>query len=171
MSCSPLSATGAPTKEPLLEHPKYKPVCALNEGTSGFVQLAQDLQTGEQFAIKFMDRGRASIRNFEREVLNLRLCSLHPHIVKLHEVSCFEQARRLMSHRGALPEEFLTQTAIGHQLQEREGIVTGNMAKQHGREEEGGARHPADLPKDLPTIEQPPLSALDVISGGVMALA
>ncbi|KAK9864213.1 hypothetical protein WJX84_010667 [Apatococcus fuscideae] len=81
---SPLSK--APTKEPLLHHPKYKPIRALNEGTSGFVQLAEDLQTGEQFAIKFLDRGRASIRNFEREVLNLRLCSLHPHIVKLHEV-------------------------------------------------------------------------------------
>ncbi|KAK9867482.1 hypothetical protein WJX84_012200 [Apatococcus fuscideae] len=85
-SLSPLVSSAAPTKEPLLSHPKYKLIHALNEGTSGFVQLAEDLRTGEQFAIKFMDRGRASIRNFEREVLNLRLCSLHPHIVKLHEV-------------------------------------------------------------------------------------
>ena len=90
LCCSPLVSSAAPTKEPLLSHPKYKLIHALNEGTSGFVQLAEDLRTGEQFAIKFMDRGRASIRNFEREVLNLRLCSLHPHIVKLHEVrDCF----------------------------------------------------------------------------------
>ena len=52
-------------------------------GTSGFVQLAFNLETGEQVAIKFIERGAHMQRIVARELLNHRLCALHPHIVQL----------------------------------------------------------------------------------------
>ena len=52
-------------------------------GTSGFVQLAYNLQTGEQVAIKFIERGIQMQRIVARELLNHRMCALHPHIVQL----------------------------------------------------------------------------------------
>ena len=39
-----------------------------------------------QVAIKFIERGSKAMRGVDREVLNLRLCSLHPYVVKFKEV-------------------------------------------------------------------------------------
>jgi hypothetical protein len=47
------------------------------------VQLAYNLQTGEQVAIKFIERGIQMQRIVARELLNHRMCALHPHIVQL----------------------------------------------------------------------------------------
>ena len=53
-------------------------------GTSGFVQLAENTETGEVVAIKFLERGgSASQRVIARELLNHRECALHPNIVQL----------------------------------------------------------------------------------------
>ncbi len=57
-------------------------------GTSGFVQLAYNLQTGEQCAIKFIERGIQMQRIVARELLNHRMCALHPHIVQLKVGAC-----------------------------------------------------------------------------------
>ena len=61
-------------------HLALTPPCS---GTSGFVQLAYNLQTGEQVAIKFIERGIQMQRIVARELLNHRMCALHPHIVQL----------------------------------------------------------------------------------------
>lgn len=47
------------------------------------MQLAYNLQTGEQCAIKFIERGIQMQRIVARELLNHRMCALHPHIVQL----------------------------------------------------------------------------------------
>lgn len=47
------------------------------------MQLAYNLQTGEQVAIKFIERGIQMQRIVARELLNHRMCALHPHIVQL----------------------------------------------------------------------------------------
>ena len=47
------------------------------------MQLAFNLETGEQVAIKFIERGAHMQRIVARELLNHRLCALHPHIVQL----------------------------------------------------------------------------------------
>ena len=53
-------------------------------GASGFVQLAENTETGEIVAIKFLERGgNASQRVIARELLNHRECALHPNIVQL----------------------------------------------------------------------------------------
>lgn len=58
-------------------------------GTSGFVQLAENMETGEIVAIKFLERGgSASQRVIARELLNHRECALHPNIVQLKVSSC-----------------------------------------------------------------------------------
>jgi serine/threonine-protein kinase SRK2 len=73
-------------QEPLRHHKQYVKIKDLNSGTSGFVQLAYNLQTGEQVAIKFIERGIQMQRIVARELLNHRMCALHPHIVQLKEV-------------------------------------------------------------------------------------
>ena len=56
----------------------------MSRGASGFVQLAENTQTGEIVAIKFLERGgNASQRVIARELLNHRECALHPNIVQL----------------------------------------------------------------------------------------
>ena len=40
-----------------------------------------------QVAIKFLERGSQSIQIADREVLNMQICSMHPHIVRFREVS------------------------------------------------------------------------------------
>lgn len=72
--------------EPLAGHPRYRPIRDLNSGTFGFVQLALDTQTNEQVAIKFLERGSGVSKNVLREILNHRLCIVHPHIVQFKEV-------------------------------------------------------------------------------------
>ena len=48
------------------------------------MQLAISQETGEQVAIKFLERGGgASQRVIARELLNHRECALHPNIVQL----------------------------------------------------------------------------------------
>lgn len=72
--------------EPLRTHSNYVKIKDLNSGTSGFVQLAYNLETGEQCAVKFMELGTQLQRVVVRELLNHRMCALHPHIVQLKEV-------------------------------------------------------------------------------------
>lgn len=56
-------------------------------GTTGFVQLVWDEKDGIHVAIKFVVRGSAYLsRAAEREILNHRLLSGHPHIVQFREV-------------------------------------------------------------------------------------
>lgn len=60
-------------REPLEGHPKYKKICDLNRGTYGFVQLAQDVQTNELVAVKFIERGE----KVSMCIFGTALCSLH----------------------------------------------------------------------------------------------
>lgn len=59
-------------------------------GTSGFVQLALDLRTGVEVAIKFIHRGPGApsfdAQHITRELLNHRMVGRHPNIVQLLEV-------------------------------------------------------------------------------------
>ncbi|KAK9915945.1 hypothetical protein WJX75_006306 [Coccomyxa subellipsoidea] len=71
--------------EPLEDHPKYQKIRDLDKGTFGFVQLAVDLTTGEQVAIKFIERSQEVSKYVEREILNHKRL-IHPHIVQLKEV-------------------------------------------------------------------------------------
>ena len=100
----------------------YRQLRDLSAGTHGFVQLAQDLVTGERVAIKFIERGekvrssasRGSCHGLAqlwgwsgvysccpqiskyvvREILNHKRL-VHPHIVELKEV---RRTRRLAAH-------------------------------------------------------------------------
>lgn len=59
----------------------------LNLGTSAFVQLAEDVHTQQLVAIKFLARGKKLIKDADREICNLRLCSMHPYIIRFKEVT------------------------------------------------------------------------------------
>ena len=60
-------------------------VCAAaRSGSSGTVQLAQDLRTGRLAAIKFLHQGPGfDEKVIARELLNHKACAMHPHIVQL----------------------------------------------------------------------------------------
>jgi len=73
-------------QDPLLNHPHFKKVKDLNEGTFGFVQLANDTRKDEPVAIKFLERGAGVNKSVLREILNHRLCVVHPNIVQFKEV-------------------------------------------------------------------------------------
>lgn len=65
---------------------RYHKLHDLNQGAHGVVELALDMKTGEQVAIKFIRRGHnMKTTHILREVLNQRLCAHHPHIVHLRE--------------------------------------------------------------------------------------
>lgn len=64
---------------------KYQKVKSLNSGTFGFVELALDKTTGQQLAIKFIERGEKVTKYVSREIINHRHL-MHPHIVQFKEV-------------------------------------------------------------------------------------
>jgi len=81
------AAAIAIAKEPLFGHPRYRKLRSVNRGSHGFVQLALDMDTGNQVAIKFIPRGpNMQTKSILRELLNQRLCLQHPHIVQLEQV-------------------------------------------------------------------------------------
>ena len=76
-------------RDPLAQQPgcRYKKIADLNNGTNAFVQLAEDVHTQQLVAIKFLARGKKLIKDADREICNLRLCSMHPYIIRFKEVS------------------------------------------------------------------------------------
>ncbi|KAK9830549.1 hypothetical protein WJX72_012403 [[Myrmecia] bisecta] len=76
--------------EPLAGHPKYQKIRDLNSGTFGFVELALSKESGQQVAIKFIERGDKVTKYVEREILNHRHL-MHPHIVQFKEVFLTQQ--------------------------------------------------------------------------------
>jgi serine/threonine-protein kinase SRK2 len=69
----------------VVEKSKYQKIRDINSGTFGFVELALDKTTGQQVAIKFIDRGEKVTKYVQREILNHR-CLMHPHVVQFKEV-------------------------------------------------------------------------------------
>ena len=67
-------------------HPRYEVLQLLNEGTFGTVHLGRDRLTAESVAIKFMERGPSISKSVLREILNHRLCGVHPSIIEFKEV-------------------------------------------------------------------------------------
>ena len=84
----------ADARDPLAQQPscRYRKLGSLNNGSSGFVQLAEDMNTKQKVAIKFLERGTKIIRDADREICNLRLCCMHPFIIRFKEVRILAQA-------------------------------------------------------------------------------
>lgn len=107
-----MSQSASAKREPLdgPQRSRYTKIKDINSGSYGFVQLCQDSRTGEQVAIKFIERGEkvrpyrsglhicshdacnssgdAAIqitKYVERELLNHNRL-LHPHIIQFKEV-------------------------------------------------------------------------------------
>ncbi|KAL3143836.1 hypothetical protein ABBQ32_003661 [Trebouxia sp. C0010 RCD-2024] len=81
---APVAPSGR--SNPLYGHPDYTLLKPLNEGTFGSVHLVLDRRTNEQVAMKFMERGPGVSKSVLREILNHRLCVVHPSIVQFKEV-------------------------------------------------------------------------------------
>lgn len=71
--------------DPLEGSTKYSFRQALNAGTFGFVNLYKNNVSGEDVAIKFLERGEKVNRYVEFEVMNHRILR-HPHVIEFKEV-------------------------------------------------------------------------------------
>lgn len=78
-------AKGTPPRGDALLGPRYQKIRDINSGSYGRVQLAIDLITNEQVAIKLVERGCKITKYVERELIN-HSHLLHPHIVQFREV-------------------------------------------------------------------------------------
>ncbi|KAL3130826.1 hypothetical protein ABBQ38_000161 [Trebouxia sp. C0009 RCD-2024] len=67
-------------------HPNYDTLQLLGEGTFGAVHLGRDRRTSEPVAIKYVARGAGISKSVLREILNQRLCGVHPSIIQFKEV-------------------------------------------------------------------------------------
>eukprot|EP00890_Picochlorum_soloecismus_P002510 jgi/Picsp_1/325/NSC_00324-R1_snf1-like protein kinase len=72
--------------DPLHGHDTYKKIRELNRGAYGLVVLAEDRNTREKFALKFIERGPQSVSRYvHREIVN-HMKLRHPHVISLREV-------------------------------------------------------------------------------------
>ncbi|KAK9792998.1 hypothetical protein WJX73_004517 [Symbiochloris irregularis] len=95
---------GKDTRDPLGKHPSccYRKIRSLNDGSSGFVQLAEEINTKQQVAIKFLERGSRAIIDADREICNLRLCCMHPFIIRFKEAFLTEDYLAIVSEYAPL---------------------------------------------------------------------
>ncbi|KAK9868033.1 hypothetical protein WJX84_003771 [Apatococcus fuscideae] len=87
LSCTP----AASPENVYLKLIAAEPLCnfrlySVSASKAGLRQLALDLQTNSQVAIKFIERGGGVSKSVLREILNHRLCVVHPNIVQFREV-------------------------------------------------------------------------------------
>ncbi len=98
----------------------------LNRGSYGFVVLARNRATGEEFALKFIERGQKITQAVEREILNHKKLH-HPFVIELEavfrtdgylvlvlEYASGGSLRKYLSTKGALAEDEARK--IFHQL-------------------------------------------------------
>ena len=90
------------TRDPLSHpvHQRYRKLRSLNDGSAGFVQLAEDKHSKEKVAIKFLKRGTKVIKDADREICNLRLCCMHPYVIRFKEVRYQLQALHIFFQRS-----------------------------------------------------------------------
>ena len=89
----------------------------ISKGAYGFVILARDRRTHEEFALKLIERGQKITRSVEREILNHKKLE-HPHVISLHgvcrtddylilimEYASGGSLRKYITTHGKLPKE------------------------------------------------------------------
>ena len=101
-------------EDPLVDHPRYRKIRELNTGAFGFVLLAEDRETKENVAIKFLPRGPRINVNVEREVLNHKNL-LHHHVIQFKGVF-------LTRHYLAIVMEFAPGGDLMDYIRNRRGI-------------------------------------------------
>ncbi|GAB4817582.1 hypothetical protein N2152v2_004628 [Parachlorella kessleri] len=67
---------------------RYDFVRDIGSGNFGVAKLMRDKRTGELVAVKFIPRGEKIDKNVERELLNHRMLSGHPMIIRFREGVC-----------------------------------------------------------------------------------
>lgn len=65
---------------------KYELIRDIGSGNFGVAKLCRAKDTGELVAVKFIERGEKIDKNVEREIINHRMLSGHPNIVRFREV-------------------------------------------------------------------------------------
>lgn len=125
-------------------HPRYKGVKYINKGSFGFVVLAEDVETKEPVAIKFvLVSSEMDAKHSHREILNHQQL-LHPHVVQLRDVLCVppylalvmeyvpggDMFQYVVSRRG-LPEAearwFFQQLVLGMDYCHRKGVMSRDI--------------------------------------------
>ncbi|XP_004511744.1 serine/threonine-protein kinase SAPK3-like [Cicer arietinum] len=69
----------------MMEEERYEILREIGSGNFGVARLAKDKKTGEQVAIKYIERGKKIDANVPREIVNHRSLK-HPNIIRFKEV-------------------------------------------------------------------------------------
>lgn len=101
---------------------RYDFVRDIGSGNFGVAKLMRDKRTGELVAVKFIPRGEKIDKNVERELLNHRMLSGHPMIIRFREV-------------------FLTTTHLGIAMEYAAGGELFDRIVKAGRFSEDEARY------------------------------
>mmetsp|Transcript_18816 Transcript_18816/g.32119 ORF Transcript_18816/g.32119 Transcript_18816/m.32119 type:complete len:375 (-) Transcript_18816:784-1908(-) len=128
---------------PLENHHKYSLVNPLSSGSFGFVHLYRNIETGEQVAIKFIERGDRVNKYVEAEILNHRMLR-HPHVIEFKEVfltdtyiciameyatggNLFSYVQRAVRLKEPAARWFFQQLVIGLDYCHRKGVVNRDI--------------------------------------------
>ncbi|KAL4434846.1 hypothetical protein ABPG77_005373 [Micractinium sp. CCAP 211/92] len=141
MSAGPASPS---TPDQLSGSARYERVRDLNSGSYGSVVLALDKLTGQEVAIKYIERGAEKITKYvEREIIN-HMKLRHPHVVELKEVFLTDAhlciameyaangdlARYVASRRGLSEDEarwYFQQTMVAVDYCHRMGVTNRDI--------------------------------------------
>lgn len=135
--------TSQANPNPLRNNNRYEKIKDLSQGSFGFVQCAMDRGTGENVAIKFIERGDRVNRYVEAEILNHRMLR-HPHVIEFREVfltneyvcivmeyaaagSLFTYVQKAGRLREAAARWFFQQLIIGLDYCHRRGVVNRDI--------------------------------------------
>lgn len=124
------------------------PALPKQQGTFGFVDLAQDLAAGDQnsrVAVKFLERGPGVNKATLREIINHRLCAGHPHIVRFQEVFLTPRYLAIVMEYASGGDMF--EYVLAHR--EQVPVASSSTASNNGSDNNGGsaAAPPAPPPR------------------------
>ncbi|KAI8102686.1 hypothetical protein M9434_005485 [Picochlorum sp. BPE23] len=101
---------------------RYELIRDIGSGNFGVAKLMRCTATGEEVAVKFIERGEKIDKNVEREIINHRQLSGHPNIIRFKEV-------------------FLTTTHLGISMEYASGGELFDRIVKAGRFSEDEARY------------------------------
>nr|KAJ0210679.1 hypothetical protein LSAT_V11C400212270 [Lactuca sativa] len=101
---------------------RYEELKHIGSGNFGVAKLVKHKQSGELYAVKYIERGPKIDEHVEREILNHRSLT-HPHIIRFKEVLLTETHLAIVMEYAAGGELFDRITTAGIKLMESSGKV------------------------------------------------
>lgn len=142
---------------------------ALGQGSFSVCRRCRQRQSGQEFAVKILSRRLEE--NTQREVAALRLCQLHPNVVKLHEVLHDQLHTYLVLEllRGGELLEHIRKKRLFSES-EASQILRSLVSAVSFMHEEAGVVHPDLKPENILYADDTPGAPVKIIDFGFARL-